>query len=129
MCLLVNFGFHKESRGRYILASAYDAKGGSQFRAILQLLRQIYSSLQRPYGSIDGLTTEVLAKEVTMTPVCLKAFEILELWLISAPLFFPTGGQLGRDVHRSYICFKCGDCISHIARPRRRPSTNLLHGA
>jgi hypothetical protein len=38
-------------------------KGGSQFRTVLQLLCQIYSSFQRPYGSIDGLTTEVSATE------------------------------------------------------------------
>jgi hypothetical protein len=30
-----NFRFDKESRGRSRLASAYDAEGGSQFRAIL----------------------------------------------------------------------------------------------
>jgi hypothetical protein len=51
----------KESRGRFRLASAYDAKGGSQFRAILQLLRQIYSSFQRPYGTSHGFAAEVLA--------------------------------------------------------------------
>jgi hypothetical protein len=42
---LVHFCFDKESRSRCRLANSYDAKGGSQFRAILQLLRQIYSSL------------------------------------------------------------------------------------
>jgi hypothetical protein len=37
-------GFHKESRGRCILANAQDAEGGSQFRTFLQLLRQIHTS-------------------------------------------------------------------------------------
>jgi hypothetical protein len=28
----------------------------------------------------------------------------------------PSGGQLGRDVHRGYIYFDSGDCNSHVAR-------------
>jgi hypothetical protein len=57
------FGLHEieRGRGRCRLASAYDAEGGSQFRKVLRLLCQIYSSFQRPYGSIDGLTAEVTA--------------------------------------------------------------------
>jgi hypothetical protein len=45
------------------MASAYDAKRGSQFRTVLQLLCQIYTSLQRPYGSIDGRTAELPTTE------------------------------------------------------------------
>jgi hypothetical protein len=36
--------FDKESRGRCILASDYDAEGDLLFRAILQLARQVHSS-------------------------------------------------------------------------------------
>jgi hypothetical protein len=31
----------------------------------------------------------------------------------------PSGGRLGRDVHRSYMYFNSGDCSSLVARPRR----------
>jgi hypothetical protein len=37
----------------------------------------------------------------------------------------PSGGQLGRDVHRGYRCFNIGDCNSHVAKRRRRPATSL----
>jgi hypothetical protein len=51
----------KESRGRCRPASAQDGEGRSQFRTVLQLICQIYSSFQRPYGSIDGLAAKVPA--------------------------------------------------------------------
>jgi cell fate regulator YaaT (PSP1 superfamily) len=40
-----------------------DAEGSSQFRRVLQLIRQMYSSFQRPYGSIVGLLAEVPCTE------------------------------------------------------------------
>jgi hypothetical protein len=43
------------------MASAYDAEGGSQFRAILLLPREDHPSLYQPYGSIDGIIAEALA--------------------------------------------------------------------
>jgi hypothetical protein len=43
------------------MVSAYGTDGSSQFRAIMQLLRHVHPSSQRSYGSIDGLTAEVLA--------------------------------------------------------------------
>jgi hypothetical protein len=46
LCLLVKFRFQQESRRRCRHASAYDAEGGSQFRAILQLICHINSSFQ-----------------------------------------------------------------------------------
>jgi hypothetical protein len=46
LCQLVIFQYRQDSRGRCRLASVYDAEGGPQFRAILQLLRQICSSFQ-----------------------------------------------------------------------------------
>jgi hypothetical protein len=58
------FSFNKGSRGRRRHASAYDAEGGSQFRGILETLRQFYESLSRPYGTIDGPTAEILATEI-----------------------------------------------------------------
>jgi 8-oxo-dGTP pyrophosphatase MutT (NUDIX family) len=41
----------------------------------------------------------------------------------------PSEGQLGRDVHLSYMLYDSGDCISHVARSRRRTSISLLIGA
>jgi hypothetical protein len=67
------------------MANAYDVEGGSRFRAILQFLRHIYSSLQRPYASIDKLTAEVPAIEGYKTHAFLEAFETFKLPLISAP--------------------------------------------
>jgi hypothetical protein len=34
-------------------------------------------------------------------------------------MYDPSNGQLGRDVHRSYICFVSGNCSSPLARSRR----------
>jgi hypothetical protein len=55
-----NFSFDDESRGLCGLTSANDAKGGSQFCAIL---RQVHPSFWRPYGTIYGLAAEVPTTE------------------------------------------------------------------
>jgi hypothetical protein len=39
-----HFSFDKESWSRYRLATAYNAKGSSQFRTVLQVLRKVHPS-------------------------------------------------------------------------------------
>jgi hypothetical protein len=77
-------------------------------------------------ASYTDLMRKSQPQKVTLTLACLEAFETLKLRLISAPCVIR---QLGRDVHRRYICFVNGNCNIHVATSRRRTSTNLLLGA
>jgi hypothetical protein len=77
-----NIGSNKESRGRWRLAHAYDANGGSQFRAILQLIHH-FSDLTAPLT--DLLRKSLPQAEITLTHACLEALETLKLRLIPAP--------------------------------------------
>jgi hypothetical protein len=81
----LNFSFDKESRGRCRLGSSYDVEGSSQYRATLQLLRQVHAPFYRPCASFDGLTAEVPSTEGSLSLVRLEAFATLKLWIISAP--------------------------------------------
>jgi hypothetical protein len=58
------------------------------------------------------LLRKSLPLKVTLTHVCLEAFETLKLRLISAPcLILPEVS--GRDVCRRYTCFDMGNCNNH----------------
>jgi hypothetical protein len=96
-------GFHKESRGRYKLASAYDTEGGSLFRTILQLLCHMNSLFQRPYAApLTDLLQKSQPEKVTLTPACLEAFDTLKLRSTYSGKLFATTTQ-GRDAstHRT----------------------------
>jgi hypothetical protein len=83
-------------RGRCVLATAYDVKGGSQFRTIMQFLRQIHP----PFSDLTAMLTDLLRKsqpqKVTLTHACLEAFETLKLRLIYAPC--PILPEVSSDV-------------------------------
>jgi hypothetical protein len=121
----VKFPF-RLSRGRCRLANAYDAEGGSQFRAILQLIRQVHSSAQRPCGSIDGLTAEVPTAEGYVDACLFGSLRDSQVKAHFRAMFDPFGGHLGRDVYRNYRCFDSGDRNTLVARPTRRTLTNFL---
>jgi hypothetical protein len=125
-----NLGFNKESRSRCRRASAYDAKGGSaQFRAILQVLPQIYSSFLRPYGTVDGLTAIVVAIEGYADAYLFGSLRDSKVTAHFRVMSDPSGDQLRRDVHRRDRGFDGGNCNIYVARSRRRTSISLLLGA
>jgi hypothetical protein len=100
-----------------------------EVRSLVQFCN-FYARFIHHCSDLTAPLTDLLRKsrpqKVTLTPAYLEAFDTLKLRLISAPcLILPEV----ESVHRGYKYFNSGDCISLVARPRRRPSTSLLLGA
>jgi hypothetical protein len=89
----------------------------------------MYSSLQRPYGSIDGLIAEVPATEGYADARLFGSLSDSQVTAHIRAMSDPSGGPFGRDVHRSYMCFNSGDCNSYVGRQRWGTSSSLLVGA
>eukprot|EP00961_Rhodomonas_salina_P113788 1530209-Rhodomonas_salina.1 len=65
---------------------------------------------ERPYGSIDGLTAEVPATEGYADACLFGSLRDSQVTAHFRAMPDPSGGRLGRDVHRGYRCFNSGDC-------------------